>query len=210
MKSVDEARLESDLQYRYDYLAEFIGFTEDDVRRIHGLAARLTPRIPAMVDGTYRQLLSFDATARHFLPRQFGFEGQLPDGLAALGQDAEQIQFRKEHLRRYLQALVGNPYDARMVKYLNVVGKMHTPQSGNKQIDVPLVQMNALMGLLSDTLTETIFDLELDKNEERSTVRAFQKLMWIQNDFINRHYQSASPQPTPSSPDTPPAASAWR
>ena len=53
---------------------------------------------------------------------------------------------------------------------------------------MPLVQMNALMGLLSDLLTETILGLDLDEATRFRTVRAFQKLLWLQNDFANRHY----------------------
>lgn len=33
-----------------------------------------------------------------------------------------------------------------MVSYLDVVGKMYTFRAGNEDSDVPLVQMNALMG----------------------------------------------------------------
>ncbi len=53
-----------------------------------------------------------------------------------------------------------------------------------------VVQMNALMGLLAITLTETIMTQISDTQLAMRTMRAFEKLMWIQNDFINRHYQS--------------------
>ncbi|MCA9032472.1 MAG: hypothetical protein KDA66_16765, partial [Planctomycetaceae bacterium] len=68
----------------------------------------------------------------------------------------------------------------------------HTPKAGNKDIDVPLVQMNALMGLIADVLTEAIAGLDLDRDAMLKTIRAFHKLLWIQNDFITRHYQGAS------------------
>ena len=154
MKLIDETRLESDLAYRYEYLTEFIGFTEADVAVIHGLQLQLMPHIDGMVQTTYDKMLSYTSTARHFLPRQHGYDGALPKDFSALSQEDSQVQFRKEHLRRYLMSLLGNPYDARMAKYLDVVGKIHTPHAGNKQINVPLVQMNALMGLLSDVLTD--------------------------------------------------------
>ena len=213
MKQIHEQRLESDVAYRYEFLADFIGFTAEDVAAIHGLAAKLLPRIPALVDATYDKLLAYGATARHFLPRQHGYEGSLPENLETLSQETEQIQFRKEHLRRYLMSLIGNSYDGRMVKYLDVVGKMHTPKMGNKNIDVPLVQMNALMGLLADVLTQSVFDLELDRCEEQTTLRAIGKLLWIQNDLINRHYatEQAAGEPRTEPPTrmaTP--ATAWR
>jgi hypothetical protein len=56
------------------------------------------------------------------------------------------IQFRKEHLARYRSVLVTRPYDDKMIGYLNMVGKMHKPKAGSPKLDVPLVQMNALMG----------------------------------------------------------------
>ncbi|PHS18995.1 MAG: hypothetical protein COA78_01125 [Blastopirellula sp.] len=188
MKTIDEARLETDLDYRYEYLAEFIGFGPEDIAAIHSSIGHLAPMFPKMVDATYDKLLAYDATARHFVPRQHNYEGDVPETMADLSQTHEQIKFRKEHLSRYLMRLIGNAYDSKMVKYLDVVGKMHTPGAGNKSIDVPLVQMNALMGVLSDILTEMILQLDLDAKITTQMVRAFNKLMWIQNDLINRHY----------------------
>lgn len=190
MKQIDEARLESDLEYRYQYLAEFIGFTEDDVAAIHASAGHLAPLIPTLVEKTYENLLAFDATARHFVPRQHGYDGPVPESLESLTTSHAQIQFRREHLTRYLMHLVGHAYDAKMTSYLDMVGKMHTPTAGNEQIDVPLVQMNALMGLLSDALTASILSLSLDHDTMSRTLRAFNKLFWLQNDLINRHYQN--------------------
>ena len=48
------------------------------------------------------------------------------------------------------------PYDGKMVSYLDMVGKMHTPKAGSKELDVPLVQMNALMGFVTDAVIATI------------------------------------------------------
>jgi hypothetical protein len=108
-----------------------------------------------------------------------------------LSLDDEVISFRKQHLARYLAALVTKPYDAKMVQYLDTVGSMHTPARGNPDIDVPLVQMNALLGFVADAINATIFDLKLDRETETRTLRAFSKLLWLQNDLINRHYAAA-------------------
>lgn len=188
MKSIDEARLEEDLGYRFGYLREFIGFDEEDVAAIRSVIGQLAPRIPAMVEATYEKLLSYDATARHFLPRQAGYDGPTPGGLEALSGSDPQIQFRKEHLQRYFMNLLGHSYNDKMAVYLDMVGKMHTPKAGNAAIDVPLVQMNALMGLVSDVLWDTIARLDLDHETTLRVGRAFGKLMWLQNDFIVRHY----------------------
>ncbi len=191
MKRIDEQKLETDLGYRFGYLAEFVGFGAEDVAAIHASAPALAPLVPSLVDAVYSKLHAYTSTWRHFLPRQSGFQGAIPEDLDDLTEDHEQIEFRKQHLGRYLTSLVTRPYDAKMVSYLDMVGKMHTPRAGSPQLDVPLVQMNALMGFVADALTATIFGLGLPREQETTTIRAFQKLLWLQNDLINRHYQAA-------------------
>ena len=60
-----------------------------------------------------------------------------------------------------------------------------------RELNVPLVQMNALLGFVADALTNTILSLGLERALEVRTLRAFNKLLWLQNDLINRHYQKA-------------------
>ena len=192
MHTIDEPRLEADSQYRYEYLADFIGFGPEDAALIQGSAMYLGPLIPQLVDKTYEKLLHYDATARHFVPRQAGYDGPVTGSLKDLNQADPQVRFRKEHLSRYFMQLLGRTFDGKMVLYLDMVGKIHTPQAGNSEIDVPLVQMNALMGLLSDILAEALSQQPFDTTTAFKTLRAFQKLLWIQNDFITRHYVVAS------------------
>jgi hypothetical protein len=191
MKHINEDRLESDLAYRFGYLAEFMEFHPDDIEAIHAAAPHLAPLVPSLVDAVYDKLFSYDSTKRHFVPRQSGYEGVVPESIDTLALDHEMIQFRKQHLGRYLANLVTKPYDGKMVDYLDRVGKIHTPKAGSKELDVPLVQMNALMGFVTDALLNTIFSLNLDRETEVRTVRAFNKLLWLQNDLITRHYQEA-------------------
>jgi hypothetical protein len=191
MQQINENRLESDLGYRFGYLADFMGFGPDDIAAIHAAAPALAPLVPALVDAVYEKLHTYDATWRHFVPRQHGYEGPVPHSLEEVALTHPLIQFRKQHLARYLGTLVSKPYDGKMVAYLDMVGKMHTPKAGSKEIDVPLVQMNALLGFVADALTGTILGLALEREREVRTLRAFGKLLWLQNDLINRHYQEA-------------------
>lgn len=192
MRHIDEARLETDLGYRFAYLAEFMGFDPQDIAAIHAAAGPLAPRVPGLVEAVYEKLFGYDATKRHFVPRQSGYQGDTPASMDDLSQDHEMIRFRKEHLGRYLVNLVTKPYDAKFVGYLDMVGKMHTPLAGSRELDVPLVQMNALMGFVADALTATVLSLGLDREAEQRTLRAFGKLLWLQNDLINRHYQASA------------------
>lgn len=190
MKTIDEPKLEKDLGYRFQYQADFMGFGPDDVAAIHAAAPALAPVVPALVDAVYDRLHSYTATWRHFVPRQHGYTGDIPPDLNSLTMDHPQIAFRKQHLGRYLVNLVTKPYDGKMLEYLDMVGKIHTPKAGSKELDVPLVQMNALMGFVSDALVNTILSLNLPRETEAKTLRAFCKLLWLQNDLIVRHYAS--------------------
>src|SRR5262245_9958234 len=126
MMRIDEQRLEEDTVYRVGYVSEFMGFGLDDIAAIHGAASHLAPVVPALVDAVYEKLFSYDATKRHFVPRQSGYSGPTPESIETLTPDHEMIQFRKGHLTRYLVTLVSRPYDGKMLNYLDMVGKMHT------------------------------------------------------------------------------------
>lgn len=191
MKQIDEPRLEQDIAYRFEYLSEFIGFTEQDIQTIHASAEALAPLVPSLVDAVYDKLFEYDATKRHFVPRQHGYEGPLAADVESLQMTDHVIVFRKQHLARYLANLVTKPYDTSMLKYLDMVGRIHTPLAGNPELDVPLVQMDALMGFVSDALIVTITGLGLDRETEVAALRAFNKLLWIQQDLINNSYQDA-------------------
>jgi hypothetical protein len=186
--AVDEPRLERDLAYRVGYVTRFIGFGAEDVAALHSLAPLLAPAVPALVDAVYVQLFHFDATKRHFVPRQSGYAGPLPSGVTSLAPDHEQIKFRKAHLANYLRKLLTASYDDKMVAYLDLVGKIHTSKAGSPELVVPLVQMNALMGFVANALLNTVLGLNLDDAAKRKAVNAVNKLLWVQNDLITRHY----------------------
>ncbi len=192
MKTIDETRLDSDLAYRFEFLAEFMGFSEDDISTIHGAAEHVAPLVPTLVDAVYDKLFSFDITRKHFVPRQSGYDGAVPESADELTVEHEMIQYRKQHLARYLTRLVTSPYDESLLAYLDLVGKIHTAGAGSDALVVPLVQMNALLGFVSDALISVISGLGLDAETTTQTVRAFNKLLWLQNDLINRHYAASA------------------
>jgi hypothetical protein len=188
MQHIDESALETDLQARFAYVSGFIGLTPQDVQAIHGAASHLAPLVPQLVDAVYAKLYQQDATWRHFARPQAGYAGPVPERLEDLTPDHPIIKFRKEHLSGYLVALVTRAYDDKMVQYLDWVGKIHTSKAGSAKVVVPIVQIDALMGFVADALTATIFALNLPRQAEIDTVRAFQKLLWIQNDLFVKHY----------------------
>ena len=188
MQHIDEARLETDLQYRFGYLAEFMGFGQEDIDVVQGAAPLLAPVVPLLVDAVYEKLHNYDATWRHFVPRQAGYDGPVAPTIDSLKIDDPTIAFRKQHLGRYLAHLVTAPYDHKMAIFLDMVGKMHTPKAGNPELNVPLIQMNALLGFVHDAINATILGFDIPDEAKAKAIRSFSKLLWIQNDLISRHY----------------------
>src|SRR5260370_37960906 len=80
------------------------------------------------------------------------------------------------HLANYLERLVTGMYDSKMVSYLDFVGKIHTPRAGSKELNVPLVQMDALTGFVFDALLGALLELPLEHITKTQTIRAFNKL----------------------------------
>ena len=188
MRHINESLLESDLSARFEYVSGFIGLSLEDIKSIHSSAVHLAPVVPALVDAVYQKLYEQDATWRHFARPQAGYSGPIPETLKELTPDHPLIKFRKQHLSQYLVTLVTKPYDSGMVKYLDWVGKIHTAKAGSPAVQVPLVQIDALMGFVADALTATIFSLNLPRETEIATIRAFQKLLWVQMDLFVRNY----------------------
>jgi len=196
MTKWDEAKIESDIEYRFQFLATFVGFTEDDIKTIHGAAPLLAPLVPTIVEAVYNKLFSYDVTKQHFLPRNIGYDGELAKNLEEFTLEHDQIKYRKKMLSNYLVKLVTQPYDKNFISYLNWVGKIHTGSAegkpGTKHLHVPLVLMNALLTWVNDALNVIITNLGLPRDKEIAAIRAFTKLLWIQNDFMSKHYVTGS------------------
>lgn len=192
MKSIDEARLEEDLGYRVWYLRDFMGFDEQDVEAILAVHDQVTARVDDIVDAVYLKFFEYVCTKRHFLPRQHGYHGPLPTSLEELTEEHDLIQFRKGELRRYLLLLVTGPYDGRVAAALDRVGAIHTPEFGSAELDVPLVQMNAMLGFIADRVLAMVLELDLDDEPKGRLMRAFSKLLWLQNDLVTRRYARTS------------------
>ena len=189
MKSYDNEKLDSDLLVRYQYLADFMGFGEEDLKAINGAAPILAQLVPDITAAVYRKLFSYSNTKKYFLQRNEGFTGELASDMEHLGMEHEQINMRRMILGKYLGRLVTTSViDLSFVKYLDYVGKVHTPKAGAQSINIPLLHMNALMGFINDALTIIVINLGLTRDQEITLIRAFTKLLWIQEEFITKHY----------------------
>ena len=183
----------NNLPERVGYLKRFLKFSEGDGDAIQASAKFIAPLLPTVLDVVYGNLLSFDISAKAFAPRQPGYDGLVPDGPAGLSVDHPQILFRKDFLMSYFVKLVSNSDwsdESKFWAYLDKVGIIHTGET-HKNLRVEFVHMNALLGFVEDIVINAVLDIpaeELDLATKKAVIRAFNKLLWIQNDLFARHY----------------------
>ncbi|KAG0247925.1 hypothetical protein BG011_000725 [Mortierella polycephala] len=192
MEHIERSQLFTDPVYRFQYVAKFMNFGQDDIDAIKGAADLIKPLVPAVVDAVYIKLHQFDITWDVMAKRHEGFtpkDSKVIEDSSELTENAEQIKFRKDMLSKYFARLLDNPYDERMIKYLEYVARIHTDTPGKKsKINVDLIHINALLGYVETVLIGGVKSLNLDRDTEYKAITAFGKLLWIQNDFFIKFY----------------------
>ena len=197
MQQISPSSLNS-LPSRVSYLKSFLSFTADDGAALRASAPLVAPLVPAILDAVYTKLLSFDITAKAFVPRQPGYNGTVPKDALALNLTHPQIVHRKDFLKAYLVKLVSNEDwsdDSKFWQYLDTVGIMHTGVPGFKhrekrpELRVEYIHMGLLLGYVEDVVVKSVLEMDgVDAETKAKVARAFNKLLWIQNDLFARHY----------------------
>ncbi|TVY20937.1 hypothetical protein LARI1_G001418, partial [Lachnellula arida] len=108
------------------------------------------------------------------------------------------LDFLKSRLHNYLIRLVSTPDLTPTSPFwtcLNNVGIMHTGRPGFKhraskpELRVEYMHMGALLGYVEDIVVGVVMGMEgVDAGTKMRVMRAFNKVLWIQNDLFARHY----------------------
>jgi hypothetical protein len=74
---------------------------------------------------------------------------------------------------------------------------MHTGKPGFKHrakrpdLRVEYIHMGALLGLVVEIVVGAVMEMEaIDNGMKGRVIRAFNKVLWVQNDLFSRHYLS--------------------
>ena len=161
----------------------------EDIKAIEAVADKIRPLVPTVVDAVYSKLFEFDVTKKFFVPKNEGFQGEAPVSLEDLTLDHPQIKFRKDFLGKYLNKILSGPYDDRFLRYLDWVAKIHTDTPEKKsKINVDYIHIGILLGYVESILAGGLLSLNLDREVESKALLAFNKLLWIQNDYFAKYY----------------------
>ncbi|RDB30264.1 hypothetical protein Hypma_007171 [Hypsizygus marmoreus] len=193
MQTIDPASF-AHFPSRIQYLRDFIQFTHEDAAILHSAKDVIAPLIPLVVDAVYTTLLSFDITAKTFVPQQTGYKKEPPTRLEDLHHEHPHIKFRKDLLARYLVKLVTMDYEKdESWEYLDKVAVAHVAGFAHRakkpELRIEYMHCAIMLGYVQDIVVNAVLTHdELDRETKIAIVRALNKLIWIQNDIFARHY----------------------
>ncbi len=179
VKRIDTGAVATSSRARLDFLTDFIAFRDEDWELLRDSVRLIAPRLPALLDGLYDHLLSYDDTRRLFL----GSDGEV---------DPAYIAIRKEHLTEwFLETADALSARDRFSNYLMKIGHMHTAHHGESRRSVPPRYIVALMACIQAWLTDAILDAIPSVADARRFVIAWNKMLMIQLEMFLKAMQPA-------------------
>ena len=161
----------------FRYMAEFVGFTEQDAGAIHESRFILEKYIPEIVSKFYSQLLRYPPTRKHFM-RQ---DGTL---------DQEYLQLRMHHLTNFWRRTAYGEFDDNYARYVDYVGRAHTSHGADPNIYIPERYVIGQVGFIQHAISEAISKElhEIDPDWEVRALRAWNLLMMVILEMLSRAY----------------------
>ncbi|MCJ1351513.1 MAG: hypothetical protein MMC33_001497 [Icmadophila ericetorum] len=197
MEHIDASSL-SDLPSRLSYTLSFLAFTpETDGASINVSAATLGPLIPTVLDLVYTKLLSYDITAKPFTPQTQPEEIEkeaAPKTPKELHLEHAHILRQKTFLKNYLLKICTTEDwspNSKLWIYMDHVALMHTGvQRGKRpELRVEYTHLALLLGYVVDIVAGAVLGAEgLDLETKGKVIKAWNKVVWIQNDLFARKY----------------------
>ncbi|CAF2192742.1 unnamed protein product [Rotaria magnacalcarata] len=187
---IDKTCLNNNLRYRFDYVSKFLNFTKEDIACLNVLAPMIFPRIPSLVEAVYKKINSFDITKQYFYMRSYNSESFPFNEDTDAAIISTKADFRKDMLSIYLKRVfIQTEWNDKFLQYLSQIGEIHTEFNHTESTHIDYTHVNALLGYLEHLLIDLLWNMEnLDRPKKILSIRAVNKLFWIQNDFFTMHY----------------------
>jgi signal transduction histidine kinase len=152
---------------RYQELQRYVGWTDDDARRVGAVAGLLAPYLAAMIDDFYEEI------DRH------------PDARKVITGGAAQVQRLKGTLLDWIRDLLTGPYDREYVTRRWRVGWRHV------EIGLDQVYTNVALSRLRTGLVHALHEhWSGDEPTLRATVRSLNRLLDLDLAIIEDAYQA--------------------
>lgn len=171
------ARAERDDAGRYlRYMAEFIGFTDEDAEAVRRTKPIVAKHLPDIVAAFYNHLLRYPPTRSFFLR---------PDGSV----DEPYLELRMRHQMNFWLRTADALLDDDYARYVDYVGRAHTARGADPQIYVAERYVIGMVGVVQNAISMALLrDLEGDEPLRTVAVEAWDKLLMVVLELLSRAY----------------------
>lgn len=161
----------------FRYMAEFIGFCDDDALAIHATRFIIEKYLPQMIGEFYAHLLRYPPTRKYFLKK---------DGAI----DQEYLQLRMHHQNNFWRRAASGVYDDEFASFVDYVGKAHTSHGADPHIYIPERYVIGMVGFVQHAISEALHTElhEIDPDLEGRAVRAWNLLAMVLLEMLSRAY----------------------
>ena len=161
----------------FNYMAEFIGFSEQDAEAIKESRFIIEKYIPAIVGDFYAQLLRFPPTRKFF---------EKKDGSI----DHEYLKMRMEHQANFWRRAASADFDEDFARYIDYVGRVHTSKGADQNIYIPERYVIGMVGHVQQKITEALVEElhEVDPDFEIRAIKAWNTFMMVVLELLARSY----------------------
>ncbi len=161
----------------FRYMAEFVGFTQEDAEAIRETRLIIEKYIPELVGKFYTNLLSYPPTRKVFSKKDATV-------------DQEYLQLRMHHLTNFLRRTASGVYDDEYASFVDYVGRAHTTHGADPKIYIPERYVIGQVGLIQHAISEALHaELhEFYPELEARASRGWNLLMMVILEMLARAY----------------------
>lgn len=162
----------------FHYIADFCGFTADDMAAIRETRFIVEKYIPSIIADFYSTLLKFPATRRFFLRA---------DGTI----DQPYLELRMSHQVNFWRRAASGVYDDDFARFIDYVARAHTSQGADPKIYIPERYVIGMVGFVQREMLKALTaELRtLDPELEYRASKGWNTFMLVILEMLVRSYQ---------------------
>jgi nitrite reductase/ring-hydroxylating ferredoxin subunit len=161
----------------FRYMAEFVGFGQDDANSIRQSSFIIEKYLPGIIGRFYTNLLQYPPTRRFFLK---------PDGTIDQGY----LELRMYHQANFWRRVGTGVYDDEFANFVDYVGRAHTSRGADPRVYIAERYVIGMVGFVQHAIIDAMMkELEgFDDDLQARAVKGWNKLCMVVLELLARAY----------------------
>jgi nitrite reductase/ring-hydroxylating ferredoxin subunit len=161
----------------FRYMAEFVGFGQDDADAIRESSIIIEKYLPGIIGRFYTNLLQYPPTRKFFLK---------PDGSI----DQAYLELRMYHQANFWRRVGTGVYDDEFANFVDYVGRAHTSRGADARVYIAERYVIGMVGFVQHAIIEAMMkELEgFDNDLQARAVKGWNKLCMVLLELLARAY----------------------